>query len=336
MSSQLQPDRPARLPDRSPTPTEPAGTPPATARLRAAVRGWWAQAAGYQRLTYLVGAALILVGLAHAALWALAGGSAAGALSWRKPTTFGISFGLTAVTLGWVATYLPVRKAIGWTAAALLAAAVGYEVAWVVVQHARGVPAHFNDTTVLDERLFIAGAVMVAVAIAVIAAMTLAAFLHTTAPAPLALAIRAGLVGLLAAQASGVWMLLHGLRLLDADADPLTQSMSTYGAAGQMKFAHAVPMHAIQVLAGLAWLLSLSGLPQRRQTRLVALGVVGYAGLVAVALGRTSFGLAPVDLLDAWTLGYLLAAGLLTAPAVAAVTAVGAHRRHPPAPRNEP
>jgi hypothetical protein len=32
----------------------------------------------------------------------------------------------------------------------------------------------FNDTTVLDERLFIAGAVMAAVAIAVIAAMTLA------------------------------------------------------------------------------------------------------------------------------------------------------------------
>jgi hypothetical protein len=51
---------------------------------------------------------------------------------------------------------------------------------------------------------------MVAIAIGVIAAMTLAAFLHTTAPVPLALAIRAGLVGLLAAQASGVWMLCTG------------------------------------------------------------------------------------------------------------------------------
>jgi hypothetical protein len=119
---------------------------------------------------------------------------------------------------------------------------------------------------------------MVAIAIGVIAAMTLAAFLHTTAPVPLALAIRAGLVGLLAAQASGVWMLLHGLALLDADADPLLQSMSTAGAAGQLKFAHAVPMHAIQVLAVLAWLLSRSGLSQRRQARLVALAVVGYGG----------------------------------------------------------
>jgi hypothetical protein len=303
-------------------------SPARVGSLRAAVRGWWAEARGYQRLAYLVGAGLILIGLAHAALWALAGGSASGALSWRKPTTFGLSFGLTTLTLGWVASYLPVHPRLGWTAAWLLCAAVSYEVAWVTVQHARGVPAHFNDTTVLDERLFIAGAVMVAIAIVVIAAMTLAAFLRTTAPAPLALAIRGGLVGLLVAQASGVWLLLHGLRLLDDDADPLVQSMSTVGAAGQMKFAHAVPMHAIQVLVVLAWLLSRSGLPQRRQTLLVALAVVGYAGLVGVALGRTSLGLAPVALLDVWTFGYLAAAGLLAVPA--AVAAVAAHRHHPP------
>jgi hypothetical protein len=304
-----------------------AVSPARIGSLWAAVRGLWAAARGYQRLAYLVGAGLILVGLAHAGLWALASGSATGALSWRKPTTFGISFGLTALTLGWVGSWLPVRRVIGWIAAGLLCAATTYEVAWVVVQHARGVPAHFNDTTPLDERLFIAGAVMVAIAIGVIAAMTLAAFLRTTAPAPMALAIRAGLVGLLAAQVSGVWMLGHGLALLDADADPTTQSMGTYGAAGSLKFVHAVPMHAIQVLAVLAWLLSRSGLPQRRQTQLVALAVVGYGGLVGVALGRTASGLAPVGLLDAWTVGYLLASALLAAPAVAAVAA-----QHRPAP----
>ena len=297
--------------------------------LRAAVRGFWAGARGYQRLAYLVGAGLIVIGLAHAGMWAVAGGSASGPLSWRKPTTFGTSFGLTTLTLGWVGGYLPVRPRLGWTAAGLLCAATSYEVAWVVVQHARGTPAHFNDTTPLDERLFVLGAVMVAVAIAVIAAMTLAAFVRTTAPAPMALAIRWGLVGLLAAQASGVWMLLHGLALLDADADPVTQSMSTYGAAGSLKFAHAVPMHAIQVLAVLAWLLSLSGLPQRRQSQLVAVAVVGYAGLFGVALGRTTAGLAPVGLRDASTLGYLLAAVLLALPAVTVIAATAHHRRAP-------
>ena len=41
---------------------------------------------------------------------------------------------------------LPVRRTVGWVVAGLLGAATTYEVAWVTVQHARGVPAHFNDT----------------------------------------------------------------------------------------------------------------------------------------------------------------------------------------------
>ena len=163
--------------------------------------------------------------------------------------------------------------------------------------------------------------------------MTLAVFVRTTVPAPMAVAIRWGWWGCWPPQATGVWMLLHGLALLDADADPTLQSVSTFGAAGSMKFAHAIPMHAIQVLAALAWLLSLSGLPERRQTQLVAGAVVGYGSLVGVALLRTSSGLAPVELLDAWTLDYLLAAALLAAPAVAAV-AVAAQHRHAPSPKD--
>jgi hypothetical protein len=302
--------------------------------MRASLRGFWDDARGYQRLAYVVGAALIMIGLAHAGIWAVAGGSASGPLSWRKPTTFGISFGLTTLTLGWVGRYLPVRQTIGWIAAGLLCASTTYEVAWVAVQHARGMPSHFNDTTPLDENLFILGAVMVAIAILVIATMTLAAFVRTTAPAPMALAIQSGLVALLAAQATGVWMLMHGLALLDADADPAIHSMSTYGAAGTMKFAHAVPMHAIQVLAALAWLLSFSGLPQRRQLQLIALAVVGYAGLFGVALLRTTSGLAPFDLLSASTLVYLMAAAFLAAPTVAAVAAVTAHYRRAPSPKD--
>ena len=92
MSSQLQPDRPARPPDQPPTPTKLAGRTPRIGKLWAAVWGSWAEARGYQRLAYVVGARLILVGLAHAAIWAVVGGWAAGALSWRKPTAFGISF----------------------------------------------------------------------------------------------------------------------------------------------------------------------------------------------------------------------------------------------------
>jgi hypothetical protein len=169
--------------------------------LWATVRGWLAEARGYQRLAYVVGAGLILIGLAHAAI-----------------------------------------------------AAVSYEVAWVVVQHARGVPAHFNDTT----------------------------------PPRRAAVHRRGGDG--RRRHRGDRRHDPGRLRPRRPAAPVDEHR---WAAGSMKFAHAVPMHAIQVLAAPAWLLSRSGLSQHRQIQLVALAVVGYGGLFAVALGRTSFGLAP-------------------------------------------
>ena len=285
-------------------------------------RSLWHDAQPYQRLAYLVGVVLIATGLVHAAIWAVVGGSAAGPLSWRKPTTFGISFGLTTLTLGWVATYLPVRPRTGWVASCLLCASTTVEVVWVSLQHARGVPSHFNTATVLDNDLFIMGGVAIVITLLVVAAMTLAAFTRLTAAPPQALAIRSGLVGLLAGMGVGAWMIVHGLALVDAGADPLTQSMSTYGAAGAMKDAHAVPLHAIQVFAVLAWLLSFSGLSQRRQLWLVAIAVVGYAALFGTVLLRTVGGLGPFDLCSVSTAAYLIATVLLATVAIAAVAGV--------------
>src|SRR6266540_4120744 len=285
MSSVNPPDLSPHMPNTSRSAPDPAGTPPLLGSMWASLRGFWDDAQGYQRLAYLVGVALIATGLVHAGIWAVVGGSAAGPLSWRKPMTFGMSFGLTTATLGWAAAYLPVSRRTGWAASGLLCAATTVEVAWVALQHARGVPSHFNTATTLDNSLFIMGGAAIAVTILVTAAMTLTAVTRTTAAPPMAWAIRSGLVALLAAQ--------------------------------------AVPMHAIQVFAVLAWLLSFSGLPQRRQLWLVALAVAGYAVLFGVVLLRTADGLEPFDLRSASTAGYLIAVGLLAAVAVAVVVSVG-------------
>jgi hypothetical protein len=317
--------------DRPDSPRPPAAASPATepappAGMLASLRASWTDAQDYQRLAYLVGLVLVATGVVHAAIWAVVGGTAQGPLSWRKPVTFGFSFGLTDVTLAWVAGYLPMRRRTGWIASVLLCASTALEVAWVSLQHARGVPSHFNNATALDQGLFIMGGVAIAVTLLVVVAMAVAAFARTTAPPPLALAIRSGLLALVVAMAVGVWMIVHGISLVNAGADPATQSMSTYGDAGAMKDAHAVPMHAIQVFLVLAWLLGFSGLRQRTRTRLVGLAVAGYAGLFAVVLLRTAGGLPPFLLDSASTVVYLLTSGLLAATMAIAVVSVSRRR----------
>jgi hypothetical protein len=310
---------------RPPAADRPAAEPAPPAGMWASLRASWTDARDYQRLAYLVGLVLIATGVVHAAIWAVVGGTAEGPLSWRKPVTFGFSFGLTDVTLAFIAGYLPVRRATGWIASVLLCASTALEVAWVSLQHARGVPSHFNNATALDQGLFILGGVAIAVTLLVVVAMAAAAFARTTAPPPLALAIRSGLLALVAAMAVGVWMIVHGISLVNAGADPVAQSMSTYGDAGAMKDAHAVPMHAIQVFLVLAWLLGFSGLRQRTRTWLVGLAVAGYAGLFAVVLLRTAGGLPSFALDGASTVAYLLAGGLLAA--TMAIAAVSVSRR---------
>jgi hypothetical protein len=295
-------------------------------RMRASLLGYWQQARPYQRLGYLVGGALVVVGLAHLVAWLVVGGAWAGPISFRKPTTFGISFGLTTITMAWVAGQLRISDRTGWLLLGTLAVADTSEVVWVSLQRWRGVASHFNDQTTLDNLLFvIMGGAAVAVAATVILVMAVLAFTAMRASASMALAIRAGLLILLAAQVVGGWMIQHGLGLAEEGA---TDGLTTFGAAGVMKVPHAVAIHGIQVLPALAWLLSFAAMPEQRRVGLVRVAVLGYVALVVVSVLQTATGVAPFDVGVAAAVLYLLGVALLGLALVAALLAL---RRPAPA-----
>jgi hypothetical protein len=79
--------------------------------------GWWGgmTARAVERACYVVGAVLMASGLVHLGVLVVTGGSWQGPLSWRKPTTFGVSFGLTLITIAWVASYIRLgRRTRNW------------------------------------------------------------------------------------------------------------------------------------------------------------------------------------------------------------------------------
>jgi hypothetical protein len=293
--------------------------PSLPARMETSLLGFWRQAHPPQRVAAVVGGALIVAGLAHLAAWLVVGGAWAGPISFRKPTTFGISFGLTTITLAWVVGQLRISDRVGWLLLGPLAVADTFEVLWVSVQRWRGVASRFNFATSLDTRLFLLGGVAIAVTVTVILVLTVLAFRVMQATPSMALAIRAGLLMLLVGQAVGGWMIQHGV---GSAGDGQTIALTTFGAAGVMKVPHAVAIHAIQVLSARAWLLSFATLSERRRMRLVGTATLGYVALVVVSVLQTAAGLAPLDLGAVAALLYLLGVGLLGVAFLAALLAL--------------
>ena len=284
----------------------------------------WRRAGTPWRTAYAVGSALMIIGLAHGLAWLVAGGAWDGPVSYRKPFSFGMSFGLTTITLAWFADRLGLSRRAGWWLLLPLMLANTSEVVWVSLQRARGVPSHFNMGTTFDNMLYtVMGGVAIMVTVSVIVVLTVIAFRRQTDDPALTLALRAGLLILLVAMVGGGAMIGVGNSRAAAGQ---TTDMVRWGAAGSMKVTHAIGMHGIQVMAGLAlWLSAVPVVPAAR-VRIMQFAIAGYVGLLTAGTiqwlggrGLSQFG---------WLDGPLWALSVATLAGVAAI-AVRATRRPP-------
>lgn len=286
--------------------------------MQTTLREYWTHAESYQRFLYRVGVLLVLSAFFHAAVLLLGGGSVEGDVSWRKPILFGEAFGLTAISMAWVATFLPRWPVRGWLLLGTLGLANFGEVFLVAMQQWRGVPSHFNNNTPFDAAVFGLMGLLILLAALVIGVVTLLTFFVLRAPASLACAIRLGMALLVASQVFGLLMIRN--------------ASNTFGAAGAMKVPHALALHGLQVLPALAWFLLFASYKESQRLRIVVVASGGYAGLVAVSAWQAFRGLAPLDL----DLATMLALGLAVVLFVGAcVTTLAGLRAAKPQPRAE-
>jgi hypothetical protein len=197
----------------------------------------------------LQGAAVLFLasGLFHVGVWLAAGmPSLEGAVSWRKPITFGFSTGLLCLSLGWVLSLLPVtvRRTRQATAVALLLIA---EIALIDMQQWRGVASHFNNATPFDGAVFTAMGVLIVSVSVIIASWTFDVFREPLDTTPAyAFAARAGMVMLNVGNVIGLLM-------------AVTQATS-------IKPVHGVALHVIQALPVAIWLVTRLGYPRAWRT----------------------------------------------------------------------
>lgn len=248
---------------------------------RTSIKRNWTHGRPIERVAYSVAAVLFVSGLVHFGVLVSSGTTWDGPVSYRKATTFGLSFGLTLATLTWATSFLRMRSRIRAVLLGAFTAVSVVEVALITMQVWRGVPSHFNFETGFDSTISMMLAAGGAVIIVTVSGFTVAALrTGSGAPPSLLLALRFGLLVLMGALAVGAVMIADGVSLARGGHPQLA-----YTTAGGLKPVHAVTLHAILAVPALAWLLRFVDWPERRRTRAVWIAIGVYiAAIVTVWL----------------------------------------------------
>jgi hypothetical protein len=297
-----------------------------------APRRSWQRARSWHRPLVLFSALMAVTAVVSAVGLAVDDRILVGAPIWAKPFKFAVSFVAYCLSLAWMLSLLPRGRRAGWWAGTVVAVAGLVEMVIIVGQVVRGKRSHFNLATPFDEALFNAMAVTVVVlwsATLVIAVLLLRARVADRASA---WAMRCGVLLALAGAAVGFLMTrpapgqrrgesdvvgAHSVGVPDGGpAMPLT-GWSTTG--GDLRIAHFVGMHALQLLPLLVMALTVLAprhprlADDRVRLRLVLLASGAYAAVFALVLWQALRG-QPLLRPDAATLG---AAGAILLAAAA-------------------
>lgn len=249
-------------------------------RMTGSLKRSWVDGSRVERIAFAVGGLLFLSGLAHLVVLIVSGGTWTGPVSLRKAATFGLSFGLTLVSVAWVTHFIPLTGRARPVLLGAFTVTCIVETSLVSMQAWRGVPSHFNFETGFDTAVSMTLAAGGFAIVITTIAMTLAAFRSTRIEsAGMRLALRFGFATLLVALAVGAAMIAVGSTAARG-ADPSV----AYTTAGFLKPAHAVTMHAILIVPALAWLLTFTRWSENQQLQIIRLSIVGYSILSIVVI----------------------------------------------------
>ncbi|HEX2153342.1 MAG TPA: hypothetical protein VHL52_05130 [Acidimicrobiia bacterium] len=239
-------------------------------------------------------AVLGLSALVHVVVLLVDGGGWEGAVTFRKPITFGISVGLLLWTCGWILDRLPPRPRIEGALAWPLIVSGVIEVALITVQAWRGVPSHFNVFTPEDGLIFSLMGISIGVLSAALGLLFLWTLIQRPADRPTRLAVIAGMTLVILGLGVGAWIIELGVEMTERLGRVPDTVLA--GDAGVAKFPHAMALHGIQLFIGVSVLGRRLGLDDRARLRVTRLTTGGYASLVTWAVVHTNAGRAPTDL----------------------------------------
>lgn len=210
---------------------------------------------------------------------------------WIKPIKFEISVGIFLVTCGWLLLKLDAAASAKWWIAWGVAATQTLEILAIVSQSARGVRSHFNESTMYDALVFALMGIAISATVAFVVWLLVLYFSAQSQLEPAILwGVRLGLVIFLLASAEGAWIVVNrGHTVGSADGGPGLPFLNWSTQYGDLRVAHFMGMHGIQLLPLVGWWFSRSqrdaGIPAVLVCFVLMLALFIFA-LVAALGGR--------------------------------------------------
>jgi hypothetical protein len=220
---------------------------------------------------------------------------------WMKPTKFYVSLVIYNATILYFLSFLSEHRRFVRGVGTILSAVGIVEMVGITVQAARGVRSHFNAATPFDQAIFSMMGIAILVLWLTMVVLAVALLRAKLADRPLASALRIGLlIGVVGAGLGGFMTTPRAEQIsaIKAGEQKVERGAHTFGGkdggpglpvvgwsttAGDMRPAHFLGLHGMQVLPGLAALLA------RRRSRseiqrlaLIRTTGVAYFGLMAV------------------------------------------------------
>lgn len=169
--------------------------------------------------------------------------------------------------------------------ARILSLSLVIEVGLITLQTWRGVASHFNKSTPLDASIGEAAQWLVWLASLMIAYLAFRSLVSLSVDRSYALAIRAGMLSLVAGCLLGIWTSFRGEQQLAAGL-----AAELIPPHGVLKFPHGMAMHVVQVLPIFAWLADTFGQSSRRISTIVVLAAIASTLMIAYSLVQTLAG----------------------------------------------
>ncbi len=218
---------------------------------------------------------------------------------WLKPAKFALSITIYLATMAWLLGELKQPRWLIAAIALVIIASMSLEQILITLQAARGTTSHYNIATPFDSAVFsLMGFGVAANSLAAFMALMLFCFNKRGDRPAYFTGIRLGLVIFLLGSAQGFVMIANQGHTVGApDGGPGIPVIAWSTVTGDLRVAHFIGVHAIQVLPILGYVLDRSKC--RRSTSLVLIWLSSLAYL-ALGLGAHQSALQGQSWFGAW------------------------------------